>query len=120
FQASNSASLVITSATALDAPIAWTGAGLVADVQAWLDNTEPNYGWIMRIPNDQTTPNSTLLEFHSREAAQGLQPVLTVDYTVAETAAVPEPATWTLAAMGLLIVGMAAGRYRRVMACGGC
>ena len=113
FEAASSASLVITSATALNDPVTWTGAGLVADAQAWLDTPADNNGWILLIPNDLTAPNSTLLEFHSKEAAADFRPVLNIDYTEAEPAAVPEPATWLLAASGLLFFGLARAGYRR-------
>ena len=91
----------------------WTGAGLAADVQAWVDGTKPNYGWLLLIPNDGAAPNNTLLEFYSRDAAEvdaAFRPQLTIDFTAA--AAVPEPSTWMLAATGLVLSGLIAARYR--------
>ncbi|MCE9552634.1 MAG: DNRLRE domain-containing protein [Planctomycetes bacterium] len=112
FAGSDSASLVITDTTALNAPVAWSGAGVVADVQGWLDNPLSNNGWIVRNSNDQVTTPGTLLEFYSKEVANSaLRPVLTIDFTAAE--AVPEPATWTLAIMGLGLLGLVGSRYRR-------
>jgi len=112
FLSTDSDSLIITNATAVGDAVNWTGSGLATDVQDWLDGAEDNYGWILLIPNDQTTPNNTLLEFYSREVADaGLRPVLTIDFTAAE--AVPEPATWTFAATGLVLLGLVGARYRR-------
>lgn len=56
----------------------WTGGGLVADVQFWVDNAASNFGWL--VMGDETT-TSTAKKFYSREGFT--PPVLTVDYTLA-------------------------------------
>ncbi len=57
-------------------PYDWTGAGVVADVQFWLDNAAANFGWLA-LGDESTT--FTVKKFYSSE---GLTPPrLTVDYT---------------------------------------
>jgi hypothetical protein len=53
----------------------FTGPGLVADVQAWVNNASTNFGWIM-VAEDETGP---AVRFASREGAPA--PSLLVDYT---------------------------------------
>jgi hypothetical protein len=78
----------------------WTGPGLVADVQAWVDGTLPNYGWLML--GDEATA-STAKRFISREGSiESQRPTLVVEYVV------PAPATLALAGLSLL-----AGARRR-------
>jgi hypothetical protein len=56
----------------------WSGEGLVADVQAWLDGTANNFGWLLR--GNETTP-ATAKRFDSREHATAVfRPQLFVTY----------------------------------------
>ncbi len=55
----------------------WSGAGLVADVQSWIDNSATNFGWILR--GDESITSSAA-RFNSRESSTG-KPTLTVQYT---------------------------------------
>lgn len=56
----------------------WSGPGLVADVQSWLDNPQGNFGWIL-IGNE--TAALTAKRFDSRENAETLfRPQLSVGY----------------------------------------
>jgi hypothetical protein len=72
FTAAPSASQVVSAI----GPYEWTGAGLVADVEFWLDNPASNFGWLLL--GDEST-SFTVRKFYSR---QGLTPpVLTVDFT---------------------------------------
>jgi hypothetical protein len=65
---------------------AWTGAGLVADVQFWVDNAASNFGWLV-LGDESTT--STVKKFYSN---QGFTPPrLTVDYTPKATDVPSEP-----------------------------
>ena len=61
-------------------PYAWTGAGLVADVQSWVDNPASNFGWLMK---DDETTTTTARKYYSREGFT--PPKLTIDYTPAST-----------------------------------
>ncbi len=61
-------------------PYVWTGAGLVADVQFWVDNAASNFGWLLK--GDETT-TSTVKKFYSREGF--IPPSLTIDYTPVTT-----------------------------------
>lgn len=54
----------------------WQSQGLIADVQAWVDDPASNFGWIV-IGNEGTS--TTAKRFNSREAAVG-RPLLTVSY----------------------------------------
>jgi hypothetical protein len=96
FVASASAS---TSVSISGAAYTWSSAGLVADVQAWVNGTASNYGWIV-IGNESGA--GTAKGFASREATTTSQrPQLTITYTVA----VPEPATQALALFAVLFLG---------------
>jgi hypothetical protein len=67
----------------------WSGAGLVADVQAWLDQPSTNFGWILIGDESQSY---TARRFGSSEHADiGQRPVLVVAFN---TTAV-EPRTWS-------------------------
>jgi hypothetical protein len=57
-------------------PYEWTGAGLVADVQFWVDNPASNFGWLLL--GDETV-SFTVKKFYAREGFT--PPVLTVDFT---------------------------------------
>lgn len=63
-------------------------AGLVADVQNWLNNPGLNHGWILRAADELAL---TAREFASRETIPAQRPVLTVSYSP-----VPEPGTFGL------------------------
>ena len=65
----------------------WSGAGMVADVQFWLDNAASNFGWL--ILGDEST-TSTARKFTSREGFN--PPRLTVDYTSGSTDVAGGPA----------------------------
>jgi hypothetical protein len=75
----------------------WSSAGLVSDVQAWVNGTASNYGWIV-IGNESGA--GTAKGFASKDATSN-QPQLTITYTVA----VPEPATQALALFAVLFLG---------------
>jgi hypothetical protein len=65
---------------------AWTGAGLVADVQSWLDQPATNFGWL--VMGDEEF-QSSVKKFYSREGF--IPPTLTVDYTPSSVGVGPEP-----------------------------
>ncbi len=68
----------------------WTSnPGLVADVQAWLDEPASNHGWLLR-GNEAIA--QTVKKFDSRESTDPtLRPALTITY---ETPTPAVPATW--------------------------
>ncbi len=109
--------LSLPAAVAADDVVGWSNARLLDDVQAWIDGTKDNYGWIMVgeewISNDQTVEvggkiknASSKIDFHSSESAglYSLPPTLSVTYTL-----VPEPGT-----VVLLLLGLATLLVRRV------
>jgi hypothetical protein len=67
----------------------FTGAGLVDDVQAWVDGAAPNHGWILL--GDEANPGSAK-RFDSRQNASG-GPVLTITYE--EEATPTDAASWS-------------------------
>jgi hypothetical protein len=86
----------------------WTGPGLVADVQRWLDDPAANFGWIL-IGNETTSP--TARRFESRQSpSASFRPVLTLDWQP-----IPEPA---VAAMALPALAWLARRRVRPRAPG--
>jgi spore coat protein A len=56
-------------------------AGMVADVQQWLDVPADNFGWI--VVADETDTKNTK-RFDSREFSAGVEPELVIDYTPVE------------------------------------
>jgi hypothetical protein len=56
----------------------WSGAGMVADVQGWVDQPATNFGWILI--GDEATAQS-VKEFYSGETGGPLAPRLTVTFT---------------------------------------
>jgi hypothetical protein len=57
----------------------WTGPGLAADVQAWIDGAAPNHGWIFKHADELT--NATAKRFQSRHnSATDQRPRLVVEY----------------------------------------
>jgi uncharacterized repeat protein (TIGR01451 family) len=57
----------------------WTGAGVVADVQQWVNNPSMDFGWILT--GDESTPGSAK-QFDTKENTNPAdRPVLTVDFT---------------------------------------
>jgi len=72
----------------------WSDPGMVADMQAWLDNPGSNFGWIIRGDESQV---STAKRFSSRSSpAEELRPLLRVTYIPAPSGA---------------IIGIAAGAF---------
>lgn len=57
----------------------WSGEGLVADVQLWLDNPAVDFGWLLL---GDETENSTAKRFDSRESQDpGTRPALAIRFT---------------------------------------
>jgi hypothetical protein len=99
FAAADSAALAIVGTT-LNTSYTWgSTAGMVADVQSWLNDPSTNFGW--SLVGDEGSA-STVRGFWTREAARTGQgafvPQLQVTYT-----AVPEPAALMLVLAGSLL-----------------
>lgn len=80
---------VAASATQVVADVgsyAWSGAGLVADVQAWVNSPASNFGWA--IVGDESI-QGTAKKFHSRQGTT--LPRLRVEYTPANVGTPPGP-----------------------------
>lgn len=78
----------VASASHTEAPSAGTGdkafssAGLLADVQAWVDGSVANNGWLIKHSGDPSGSLQTkVYEFVSSEGADGSRPRLSVTYT---------------------------------------
>ncbi len=73
----------------------FTGAGLVSDVQAWVDFPDTNHGWILR---GSEGSNGTAREFGSRQnGTPANRPTLFVEY-------IPEPGMTALALTSLVLL----------------
>jgi len=76
FAAAPSATSVVSNGTGF---YSWSSAGMVADVQAWLDGAAPNYGWILR---GNETDTRVVKRFDSRSNSDANhRPVLSVSFT---------------------------------------
>lgn len=69
----NSASATTT--VGISGTATWSGSGLVADIQEWIDGSAANHGWIVRV---NESGNQNARAFSSRESGG---PVLTITYT---------------------------------------
>jgi uncharacterized repeat protein (TIGR01451 family) len=56
----------------------WTGAGLIADAQQWVNNPASNFGWILT-GNETSSPTAKQFDTQANANAAN-RPVLTVDY----------------------------------------
>lgn len=65
----------------------FTGAGVIALVEGWINGTYPNYGLLLK--RSPETSDATTNEFASSNAGDGLRPYLTVDYTGGSTPTAP-------------------------------
>jgi len=64
----------------------WASAGLVSDVQYWLDNAANNFGWLLVCEAEST--RESVIGFTAREGGAG-GPTLQVGYTPAATTNLP-------------------------------
>lgn len=71
-------------AAAFGNQVAWTGAGIMADVQFWQTNQAGNFGWLL--VNESEAMASSVLAFGSRENPDSAgRPQLVIGYTPAAT-----------------------------------
>lgn len=106
YVAAASASATIPGSQGTPIPYTWSGAGMIADVQAWIDDSSSNFGWLAKGIENQG--GGTVRRFESRQninngsgATVDARPLLSIDYTP-----IPEPATAGIALMvgaGLLL-----------------
>lgn len=106
FAASPSATAV---AGNLGTSVVWAGPGLIADVQAMVDGTLANHGWIVRHVDEQT--GITAKRFGAREATNPQdRPVLSVDFAPPSTTVFCSPGlpnSVSSAGASLVLVGSA-------------
>ena len=72
---------------------------MVSDVQGWLDGTLPNFGWLLK--NDSEAVPTSFRAFDTTLNPE-LAPKLTITFDV--PAAIPEPSTLGLTALGALAI----------------
>lgn len=89
----------------------WSGAGLMADVQQWVNNPAGNFGWLLMGDESVTGTQRRLISseniFNGTISSPDYRPLLTVQYN-----AVPEPGSLLLLG-GPLLAGAAFRRWRR-------
>src|SRR5262249_18274687 len=74
----------------------WSAAGMISDVQDWLDNPDDNHGW-GRVGNESVL--HTTKRFNTREnTSASTRPLLTITYSI------PEPATLALLVGGVFLL----------------
>jgi hypothetical protein len=98
------ASATATVNSVINDPTSWSSAGLVSDVQAWLNTPSSNFGWEL-INLDETTA-SDFRAFYTREFSDAtLRPQLQITFEAPATA--PEPTSMLLLSLGMfgLVVG---------------
>jgi len=78
----------------------WSSATMISDVQAWVNDPNSNFGWVIR---GNEAVDETAQRFNSSESTSNV-PQLTITYTI-----IPEPSSLALVAAGAL----AAVRRRR-------
>lgn len=84
----------------------WSGTGLAADVQAWIDAPSSNFGWILIGDEDVRSAHRF---YASESTATSVRPMLRI-----EVAPIPEPSTYAMLGIGTVLVGLALGRRRRI------
>ena len=96
FSATASASLTIVGTTT-GVPYTWgSTAGMVSDVQGWLNSPASNFGWLLK--NEDEVDATTFRAFYSRDTVNtALHPALAITY------AVPEPESVLLALLGAIL-----------------
>lgn len=89
----------------------WSGAGLAADVQQWVDSPAGNFGWLLMGAEAASNTQRRFLTseniFNGTTSSPDYRPLLTVQYN-----AVPEPGSLLLLG-GPLLAGAAFRRWRR-------
>lgn len=68
-----------TNTTAANTTYTWSGSGLVADVQGWLDGSFGNHGWLLK--GNESTDNTAKNISSRTNATVANRPVLTVVFT---------------------------------------
>jgi hypothetical protein len=100
-----SASISIVGSQGTPIPYTWTGAGLVGDVQTWVNGSSGNFGWLVKGVENQG--GGTVRRFESRQNSNNgtgvtvdARPLLLIDYTP-----VPEPGAGAVLVLGCLVMG---------------
>lgn len=81
----------------------WSGAGMVADLQSWLDNPAANFGWLVRGDESVGMTAKRLNGRTLNNPSTDVPPVLMITF-------VPEPGTLALLACLAVAVAIGAGR----------
>jgi hypothetical protein len=82
-------------------PVSFASAGLVADVQAWVNNAATNFGWILVAENE----SAAAVRFASSEGSPA--PTLQVDFTPSSTPVNVAPTITTQPASQSVVAGAA-------------
>jgi hypothetical protein len=107
FSSTMSASTVVSDDLGGGQLFTWTGAGMVADVQSWLNNPSTNFGWLI-MGTEDVTQTAKRLNSGESTTSPNRPPVLTVTY-------VPEPANLLLVVGALVSISVFNVRHRRAL-----
>jgi len=107
FPAIESGASTFTVFTTLNAAFTWNSAGMVSDVQHWVNGGATNFGWMIK--SDLEDSPTSFLGFWTKDGAAansnpGIAPSLAINYSV------PEPATTSLVLSGVTMLLL---RHRR-------
>jgi hypothetical protein len=104
FDPAASATSTFTNFSTLNAPFTWTSPGMAADVQGWIGGTSPNFGWLLRSDNLESSPTSFLGFWSKDGAAANNNPAIAPALSITYTSVVPEPACAGVFAGGALLL----------------
>ena len=94
FSSTASATSTFNNPFTVNNPYTWSSAGMVADVQNWIDGTAPDYGWLLKSDNLEATPTSFLGFWTKDGAAANNNPAIAPELTI--TYSTPEPAGFAM------------------------
>jgi hypothetical protein len=105
FSSTASASTVVSDDLGGGQLFTWAGAGMVADVQNWLNNPSANFGWLL-MGTESVTQTAKRLNSGESTTSPNRPPVLTITF-------VPEPASLILVVGAIVGISISYSRHLR-------
>lgn len=94
FSSMASATSTFNNPFTVGAPFTWSSTGMVTDVQNWIDGASPDFGWMLKSDNLESTPTSFLGFWSKDGAAANNNPAIAPELTI--TYSTPEPAGFAM------------------------